>query len=85
MRATTIKLDGDLYEKVGRLKPADQSATAYVRALIEREHSRCQQQLAAEAYQAFLLAHPEEQAELETWAQAPLADTPAAPKTALPS
>jgi len=78
MAATTIKLDADLYEKVGDLKASEQSATAYVRALIEREYSQRQQQTAAEAYQAFLQAHPGEQAELETWDQAPLAEAPRA-------
>jgi predicted CopG family antitoxin len=74
MAATTIKLDEDLYEKVSDLKSAEQSATGYVRALIEREYSQRQQQAASEAYQAFLQAHPEEQTELETWEQAPLAE-----------
>ena len=74
MAATTIKLDADLYAKVGDLKASEQSATAFVRALIEREYSQRQQQAAAEAYQAFLQAHPEEQDELATWAEAPLAE-----------
>lgn len=76
MAATTIKLDSDLYEKVGDLKGTGQSATAYVRALIEREYSLRQQRAAAEAYQAFLQTHPEERAELEAWENTPLADAP---------
>ncbi len=72
MAATTIKLDEDLYAKVGDLKAAEQSATAYVRSLIEREYSQRQQKAAAEAYQAFLSANPEEQAELQAWESAPL-------------
>lgn len=79
MAATTIKLDEDLYEKVGTLKASEQSATAYVRALIEREYNQRQQRAAAEAYQAFLQAHPEEQTDLETWEQALLAEAPRAP------
>jgi len=78
MASTTIKLDADLYEKVGYLKAAEQSATAYVRALIERESSQRQQQTAAEAYQAFFQAHLEEQTALETWDRAPLAEAPQA-------
>jgi predicted transcriptional regulator len=78
MAATTIKLDADLYEKVGDLKASEQSATAYVRALIERAYSQRQQQAAAEAYQAFLQAHPEEQAELAAWEQAELVAAPRA-------
>ena len=68
----------DLYEKVGDLKASGQSATAYVRELIEREYSQRQQHAAAEAYQAFLQAHPEEHVELVTWAEAPLAEAPRA-------
>jgi len=76
MAATTIKLEGDVYEKVGNLKGAEQSATAYVRALIEREYSQRQQQAAAEAYRLFLQDHPEERTELETWEEAPLGEAP---------
>jgi predicted transcriptional regulator len=81
MASTTIKLDEDLYEKVGDLKAVEQSATAYVRALIEREYSQRQQRAAADAYQAFLQAHPEEQAELATWESAPLTEAPNPPAT----
>ena len=75
MPTTTIELDADLQEKVGALKAPEQSPIAFVRALIEREHSQ-REQLAA-AYQALLVAHPEEQAALAEWASAPLADAPA--------
>jgi predicted transcriptional regulator len=78
MRATTIKLDGELYKKVGRLKPMDQSATAYVRALIEREHTQREQLAAAEAYRAFLEANPEERTALAGWEQAALVEAPKA-------
>ncbi|MCX6951644.1 MAG: hypothetical protein NTV51_05610 [Verrucomicrobia bacterium] len=77
MPTTTIELDADLQAKVGALKAPEQSPTAFVRALIEREHSQREQRAAAEAYQAFLAAHPEEQAAVTEWAAAPLADPPA--------
>ena len=72
MPATTIKLDATLYKKVGALKSSSQSATAYVRSLVDREYNNRQQKLAAEAYQAFLNEHPEEHADLTAWAEAPL-------------
>jgi hypothetical protein len=77
MPTTTIELDADLQEKVDALKAPEQSTLAFVRALIEREHSQKEQRAAAEAYQALLVAHPEEQAALAEWASAPLADAPA--------
>jgi hypothetical protein len=77
MPTTTIELDADLQEKVGALKAPEQSPIAFVRALIEREHSQREQLAAAAAYQTLLVAHPEEQAALAEWASAPLADAPA--------
>ena len=79
MASTTIKLEDDLYAKVGGLKAPQQSATAYVRALIEREYSQRQQAAAAEAYQSFLAANPSEREELATWETAPLAEAPTSP------
>jgi predicted CopG family antitoxin len=76
MPSTTIKLEEDLHAKVGELKAPHQSMTAFVRELIEREHSRKQQAVAAEAYRAFLEEHPQERAELELWEAAPLSDLP---------
>ena len=70
MPTTTIELDADLQEKVGALKAPEQSPIAFVRALIEREHSQREQLAAAAAYQALLVAHPEEQAALAEWASA---------------
>jgi hypothetical protein len=76
MRATIIKLEPDLHEKVRSLKAPEQSATAYVRDLIEREFGQRQQRAAAEAHQSFLQAHPEERAQLEAWEQAHLGEGP---------
>jgi len=78
MPTTIIELDADLQEKVTALKTPEQSPIAFVRALIEREHSQREQRAAAEAYQALLAAHPAEQAALAEWASAPFADAPVA-------
>jgi predicted CopG family antitoxin len=77
MPSTTIKVEPDLYSKVGSLKAPGQSITAYVRTLIEREYSQNQQALAAQKYQLFLAAHPEEAAALKSWESAPLSEPPA--------
>lgn len=74
MPATTIKLDSDLVQKVTSLKPSDQSISAFVRGLIEREHRAREFREAATAYQRFLDANPEERAAMETWESAPLVD-----------
>lgn len=72
MPATTIKLESDLLKKVTLLKPKDESVSAYVRELIEREHRARENRIAAERYQQFLDENPEERTALEAWESAPL-------------
>ena len=74
MPATTIKLEADLVKKVTSLKPKDESISAYVRELIEREHRARANREAAGQYQQFLHENPEERAALEIWESAPLVD-----------
>ena len=74
MSATTIKLEAELVRKVTSLKPRDESISAYVRSLIEREHQARAHRAAAVAYQKFLDANPEERAALDAWQSAPLVD-----------
>jgi hypothetical protein len=40
MRATTVKVEGDLLRELERIKPPRQSLAAHVRALLEREVQR---------------------------------------------
>jgi predicted transcriptional regulator len=56
MPANTIKLDSDLVRKVSALKHRDESITAFVRELIEREHAARRYRLAATTYLPALLA-----------------------------
>lgn len=74
MPATTIKLESDLVKKVTALKPKDESISAFVRELIEKEHRARSNREAALAYRQFLHDHPEERAAMEGWESAPLVD-----------
>lgn len=74
MPATTIKLESDLVKKVTALKPKDESISAFVRELIEKEHRARAHREAATTYQQFLHENPEERAAMEVWESAPLVD-----------
>ncbi len=72
MPATTIKLEHEWVSKVAKLKAKDESVSAFVRSLIEREHQERLNRLAALKYNQFLDEHPEELAAMEDWEGAPL-------------
>lgn len=72
MSETTIKLEADLVKKVVALKPKDESISAFVRELIEKEHQARKNRAAAAAYQQFLEDNPNERAAMEVWESAPL-------------
>ena len=74
MPATTIKLESDLVKKVTSLKPKEESISAFVRGLIEKEHRARQNREAAMVYRQFLQDNPQERAALEVWESAPLSD-----------
>ena len=61
-------------KKVTALKPKNESISAYVRELIEKEHRARANRQAAGQYQQFLNDNPEERAALEVWESAPLVD-----------
>ena len=75
MPATTVKLESDLVEKASALKQPEQSISAYVRSLIEREHRDRKLQEAARTYEQFLNDNPSEREAMEVWESAPLTDT----------
>ncbi|MEJ1971293.1 MAG: hypothetical protein WDM96_01850 [Lacunisphaera sp.] len=70
MPATTIKLEADLVKKVTALKPKDESISAFVRELIEKEHRSRANRAAAVEYRQFLHDNPEERAAMEVWESA---------------
>lgn len=76
IKATTIKVDGNLLAELVQAKPPTQSLTAYVREVLEREVRRLKMLAAADAYTEFLRANPDERAWLEEWDRADLAQAP---------
>jgi hypothetical protein len=77
MRATTIKVEGDLLKEIERAKPPRQSISAYVRSILEREMRRLKLAEAGERYAQFVHDAPDEGAWLEEWDRADLAAAPA--------
>ncbi len=76
MSATTIKLESALLKEIRAIKPREQTLAAYVREALERDVRRHRLALAAREYSAFLTANPDEQVEMEAWADAPLTKAP---------
>jgi hypothetical protein len=74
MPATTIKLESELVRKAIAVKPKDDSLSAFVRGLIEREYRDHRLREAAGVYEAFLQRHPAEREAMEVWESAPLTD-----------
>ena len=76
MKATTIKVEGELLAGLERAKPKTQSLTTFVRSVLRQEVQRQQMMSAANRYTEFLQAHPEERAWLDAWDRADLACPP---------
>jgi hypothetical protein len=75
MKATTIKVEGDLLAQLETQKPATQSLSAFARSILRRELMRRRLADPATRYSAFLDAHPAERAWLAEWGSADLAST----------
>jgi predicted CopG family antitoxin len=80
MKATTIKVEGDLLQELERTKPARQSLSGYVRALLEQALRRQTLVEAAERYTEFVRETPDEAEWLGEWESADLARPPPAAK-----
>jgi hypothetical protein len=76
MKATTIKVEGDLLAALERAKPPRQSLSSYVRELLEQALERRQLVAGAERYAEFVRETPEEAAWLSEWESANLAAPP---------
>ena len=76
MKATTVKVEGELLRELERVKPARQSLAAFVRAVLEREVQRQKLAQAGQRYADFVRESPEESAWLEEWDRADLATPP---------
>lgn len=76
MRATTIKVEGELLAELNKAKPADVTLTAFVRSILEREVMSAKLGEAADRYTAFLEGSPDEREWLSEWERADLAAPP---------
>lgn len=76
MKATTIKVEGELLQELQRGKPESQSLSAYARSLLQREVLREKMTDAAERYTEFLRRQADERAWLDEWDSADLARPP---------
>jgi hypothetical protein len=76
MKATTIKIEGELLEQLESAKPESLSLSAYVRDVLLKSLRDTKMAEAARAYQAFLDANPKERASLEEWERAELETAP---------
>ncbi|MBS0617197.1 MAG: hypothetical protein JSR44_03360 [Spirochaetes bacterium] len=72
MVATTIKIDGEVFEEARQLVRGRQSITSFVRESVQAELKRRKFREAAVQYQEFLRQTPDEVAELELWEAADL-------------
>jgi hypothetical protein len=76
MKATTIKVEGELLAELERAKPSSQSLTTYVRFVLRQEVRRRQMIAAADRYTEFLRQHADERTWLDAWDRADLALPP---------
>lgn len=78
MKATTIKLDGELLLALERSKPPGASVTSYVKDTLQKSLTTQRLREAAEAYRTLTESDPEERAWLKEWDEADLASPPKA-------
>jgi hypothetical protein len=76
MKATTIKLEGELLRNLEIVKPDDLSLSAFVRQVLLSELRRRAMAASANEYREFLAKHPEEAKWLHEWESADLASAP---------
>jgi hypothetical protein len=76
MKATTIKLEGELLVELEKAKPDSMSLSAYVRAVLAKDLRRRKLARAAASYEEFLADNPEERSWLREWDETDLANSP---------
>jgi len=76
MKATTIKLEGELLAELERAKPESVSLSAYVREVLNKDLRRRKLAQAAVSYEEFLAANPEEKSWMREWDEANLTSSP---------
>lgn len=73
MKATTVKVEGDLLRELNLRKPPAQSISGYVRSILQQEVLRQKMAEAADQYAEFLRNTPSEREFLDEWDRADLA------------
>ena len=76
MKATTVKIEGELLQELGKAKPQSVSLSAYIRELLRKDLKGRRLARAAASYQEFLAANPDERSWLREWDEADLASPP---------
>jgi predicted CopG family antitoxin len=76
MKATTIKLEGDLLKQLETVKPESMSVSAFVREVLERDIRQRRMASAASEYRNFIESNPEEKRWLREWEKADLIAPP---------
>jgi hypothetical protein len=76
MKATTIKIEGELLDELEATKPESLSLSAFVREVLKKDLRRRKLSQAAASYEEFLAENPEEQLLLREWDEADPARTP---------
>jgi hypothetical protein len=76
MKATTIKVEGELLSELERVKSPTQSLSAFVRSVLQQDVLRRKMSDAAERYGQLLRENAEERSWLEEWEQADLSKPP---------
>ena len=76
MKATTLKLEGELLLELEKAKPPSMSLSAYVREVLVKDLRRRKLARAAVSYEEFLAANPDEASWLKEWDQSDLASPP---------
>lgn len=76
MKATTVKIEGELLDRIEAARGAGQSVASYVRRVLQRDLERRHARDAAAAFKEFVETHPEERRWLDEWDGAELASTP---------
>jgi predicted CopG family antitoxin len=76
MKATTIKLDGELLEGLEKAKPPKTSVSAFVREVLRKHLQRRKLTDAAAEYEVFVASNAKERTWLREWDKADLAVAP---------
>jgi len=76
MKATTIKIEGELLQKIEEMKPSDTSLSAFVRQVLWKDLRQRSLAESALAYEEFLASNAGEQSWLREWDEADLAAPP---------